>query len=402
MPLTTQEFMKRALITSDELAAAGMLNPIQADRFIDFVFDLSALKGIVRQERFTRNEMDIDKIALGDRVMVPAEEGVDPGIRVGVSHSKVVLQPRDMMVPFEISDRYRRTNLEQDKVEDHIVEMMATQTSNNTDLAWLDSNTVGPAIVESDYPGGGSTTDFRLDSTHSLFDGLLKIAEGGNVVDAGNAALSGTVFNKALLAMPVKYRRDRRLLKYLISPDHEQGYRQVVSQRSTPAGDNALQSQMNLTPFGVELVPVPMLERNPFYTENSVANTDGTTATALSHRPISELTLHNTTLGKVPETPFVLATDYNQDLTLGTWTRLGGGVIGSGATVKATYRTRGKMILTDPSNIVTAMQSDNIRIEKQRNMYKGMDEFVITVSIDVKIINLAALVLVTNIADPTL
>ena len=55
----------------------------------------------------------------------------------------------------------------------------------------------------------------------------------------------------------------RKNMKFFISTDHEQNYRQTVSSRATAAGDVALSTTQNLTPFGMELVPLPLLSATP-------------------------------------------------------------------------------------------------------------------------------------------
>jgi hypothetical protein len=393
--MTNEEFIKRAAITTAELVSAGKLNDAQANKFIDYVFDLSVLKGMVRLERFTPQNLIIDKIGVGSRVAVPKAEAVDPAVRNAVTTSKVTLTPSDIMVPFEIGDNFKRFNIEGDSVEDHIIRMMAAQLANDLDELWIDGNPVGAAANPSDLPGGGSSTQYVKDSYLALQTGFLKLAESGVVVDAENAALTASVFNEAILSMPVKYRKNSRELKFLISPDHEQGYRESVSQRATPTGDNALQSTLNLTPFGSELVPIPLLQRNPQYVQNS---TDGGSNNQLDHAPITNLSLHTTTLGPTPETAYILTTDYTQNLTNGTWYNEGGGIPGS-ATVKATYNTKGKMLYTNPKNLIIGIGMD-IKIERDRNIYKGVNEFAITVSVACQIENSEAVVLVKNIKDP--
>lgn len=398
--MTNEEFLQRAEIATDAIAATGKLNPEQANRFIDLVYNLSVFRDISRLERFRAEDKHIDKIGVSDRVAVPAAEGVDPGVRNGVNHSRIVLSPQEIMVPFTLTDRYRRINIEGEDVEDHVVSMMADQLANNLDQLYLDGNLLGPAANPSDLPQGGSSTLFVQDSYLALMNGLLKQGEGGNVVDAANAPIGPSVFSDSLLAMPVKFRRNRRA-NFMLSPDHEQAYRESISGRATMLGDQALQSVANLTPYGRELVPIPLWERNPLYVEDSIANTDGSTATQLTNAPITNLVLTPQGLDQNETAAFILATDYTQDLTAGTWTRDGGGAIGSGATIKATYNAGGRMILTDPTNLIVAIGLD-VTIEKARNIHRRVNEWVITTAVDFKLEEASAVVLTKNIADPTL
>ncbi len=400
--MDNREFLKRAEIMVGDIAAVGKLSVEQTNKFIDYIFDLSVWKGLCRQVRFASDQYYINKIGIGNRVAWPAQEGVDPGFRRGVSTSRVTLTPKDIVVPFEISDRFVRYNIEGDSVENHVIRMMATQLANDIDILFTDGNTVGPGRIETEIFDEGSATQYRLDRLLAQMDGFLKLGEGGSTYDASNAALSGSLFNKTLLQLPVKFRRNKKNLKFLLSPDHEQGYRELMSQRGTPLGDSALQSPQNLTPFGVDLIPVPNLEPNPLYVENSIANNDGTTPTSLTYAPHDNLALLPTTLGDNLATKFVVGggNDYSEVEASGTWTRLAGN-IGSLDTVKATYNTKGKMLLTDPMNLIYAIGLE-IFIEKDRNIMRRMNEYAIHTSIACEIENVDAVAMLYNIADPAL
>lgn len=397
--MTNEEFMERAAITTEQMAAAGKLNPEQRKKFVDYVIDLSSLKDFVRMQGVEGEKFEIDKVGVHQRVAMAAHEAVAPHRRRGVTHSKIQIVPSDLIVPFELSYKYRRFNIEKEQVEDHVIRMMAAQFANDIDELALDGNTLGPARVEEDLFEGGSTTQYIKDSFIGLQDGFLKLAEDGQTVDGANADIDADIFNDAILGMPVKYRKNKTFIKWMISPDHEQAYRKDYGSRLTGGGDVALNSEKNLTPFGIEMLPIPMLEKTPIYVENSVANTDGSTATSLTYKPITDLVLTSTDLtGTNPVTPYVLDTDYSQDLTNGTWTRLGGS-IGSGATVKATYRTAGRMLLCNPQNLVIGIGFD-ISIEKDKNIFSRMHEYAIHGSVGIAIENADSVVLVTNIKDP--
>lgn len=76
-----------------------------------------------------------------------------------------------------------------------------------------------------------------------------------HVVDVAGSSLSGAVFNKALLAMPVGYRGPRSSLKFFAYVDYVTDYRHEVESRSTPNGDGGIKTaHFDFSPFGVELV----------------------------------------------------------------------------------------------------------------------------------------------------
>jgi hypothetical protein len=397
--MTNQELIEKGIITAAALATNGKLNPKQSDRFLDMIIDESEMKGIARIERFSNEEMNLEKIGIGSRVALPKTEAVDPVVRRSVSTSKTPLKPVEIMVPFEIGDIFKEINIEGSNVEDHILQMFSRRLNNNLEELFWDGNATGPAILESNYVEGGSTTQYRLDGYLGLFDGWLKTAEAGHVVDNANAAITSTTFARALRAMPRKYKRNKNDLRWFVSTNHEAAYRESIAARLTAFGDAAVNGADNPRPFGVQLQPISLLSEEPQYVENSVANTDGTTATALSYAPISNLILTPSTLGATPVTPYVLGVDYTQSLPAGTWTRLGTGGIGSGATVKATYLSAGKFLLTPPKNCIIAIGRD-IRLERQRDIFKGTDMFALTVKAYATFEETDAVVLVKNVAVP--
>lgn len=399
--MSNEELLQKAAITTEAIVNAGRLNPKQADRFLDYVWDETQLASLgVRTEKFSNEKMEIDKINVANRVAVAAEEAADPGLRRGISTSKIPLTPKEIMVPFELSDLFKEENLEGDSVEDKLIQLFARRFANNVEQLHLDGNALGPAVKESDLVEGGSATLYRKDTFLGLYNGILKSGEAGHVVDANNAPITPQLISRALRALPNKFRKNRRELRCLMSWDHEQHYREGVSTRATGAGDSALAGTAEIPSFGVMLSPLSLMESEPFDTVHVQVNTDGTTATALGlHSPVSEVVVTPTTLGKNPVAPYVLGVDYSQDLAAGTITRLAGGAIGSGATVKVTFRTAGRLLITMPKNIIIAIGRD-IKIERDRNIYKRVNEFAMHGKVFCTFEEPDAVVLVTNVQVP--
>jgi hypothetical protein len=396
MKLTNEELVRKAQVTTDALAASGKLNPEQADKFIDYVFDITSLKGKVRTVKFKPDQLDIDKINVGQRVTVAKSEATDPQIRRGVSTSKVTLNPKEVMVPFEISDSFMEYNIEEGAIEDHIIKMMATQMANDLEELWIDGDRFGPARYQGDVFEGGSTTHVVKDTYIGLLDGWLKLARGANVVDFEGANISSTIFSEMINALPEKYKRNKTNLKFLTSTIIEQNYRQVISSRATQAGDTALGTESNITPYGIELVPAPLLAATPRVTEHLTLT--GVTAVQLLHSHVIDgsevVTLQN--LGATPVAPFIEGTDYEMDYALGTIKRKAGGALGDPVNVKITYQSEANLLLTEYRNLILGIGRD-IRIEKDRDIFKGVNQYAITAKVACEIENLEAVVLGKNI-----
>lgn len=394
--MTNEELVQKAIIVSGGLAAAGKLNDEQADQFIDYVIDVTELRGAVRVVRFRAENLTIDKIGVGNRVSVPKEEAKDPGIRRGVTTSKVTLSPKEVMTPFEISDNFKDLCIEGEAVEDTVVRLMATQTANDAEEVMINGDTLGPAQLESDLIDGGSSTQVIKDSFLAMFNGWLRLLDSGNVYDAEGSNVSLKVFSGMIKEMPVKFRRTRRNLRFLMALDLEQNWREKVASRMTSAGDTAMTSSGSVPVYGIPMVPVPLLEADPRVVKHITLGAAPATA-SLGYTDIGT-TVYVTlsTLGATPTTPYLETTDYTVDRTLGTITSVALGAMNAGGTFKVTFRSAGQIVLTDYQNLILGIARD-IRIETDRDIYKSVNQFAITTKYCVQVEEVTATVKAINV-----
>lgn len=398
--LSNKEILEKAAITTAEIASAGRLNDAQADRFIDFVIDVTGLSGRVRVVRFRNDKMDIDKIGVGRRVAVPKKEALDPGLRRKVSTSKVTLQPEEIMVPWEISDEFVSENLEGEDVEDTIMRLMATQLSNDLEELYIQGDKLGPVRYESELVDGGSATDVIVDTYLKLQDGWLKRAGASHIVDNDGANIQHQVFSDMIVEMPSKFKRNKRNLKFFASDTTEQLFRNNLAARATGLGDQAATSEVNLRPFGVELVPLALLPQTPLVTEHLTVTIVGSPF-ALKHKNIvsgSEIVVLQAIDAnpKSPVTPFVGGgTDYTMDYVNGTFT-LEAGAISDPSDIKISYLSESQLFLTEFRNLVLGIGRD-IRMERDRNIFASVSEFAMTARVAVEIEETDAVVLGINV-----
>jgi hypothetical protein len=388
----------KAVITTDALAAQGKLNDAQSDRFIDYVVQETVLKDNARMIKFRNENLDIDKIGVGNRAAVPKAEAVDPGVRRGISTSKITLTPQEIMVPFELSDTFLDVNIEGDNVEDHIIKMFGKRLGNNLEELYINGNTLGPATTENDYLGAGSTTKYVKDSYLGMFDGWIDIAEGANIVDAEGQNIGLGIFGKAIRQMPTKFRRNKKQLRWFMSPNLYQLYLEKLSTRVGALGETAANGGTH-GPFGIKAVEVPLFEFLPSVTEHIVL-TGTTTATDLLNTNVSNVVVVPSDLGANPTDAYVEGTgnDYIVDEAAGTIIRDGASTISSGATVKVTYDSSPQMILTHQDNFIIGIGRD-VKIEKDRDIYKGVNQYAITTKVSVNFEELTSIVKVRNIGS---
>jgi hypothetical protein len=394
--LTNEEIVEKAVVTTDALASAGKLSPVQSDQFIDFVIDVTMLKNNVRVVRFRSETMQIDKIGVGSRVTVPKAEAVAPQVRRGVTTSKVELTPKDQMTPFEISDNFPDQSIEGERIEDTVTRLMATQTANDLEELMINGDILGPARAEADLLDGGHATDVVKDAFMAQFAGWLRAADSSNVFDAEGADIGTTIFSRMINSMPVKFRRVRQNLRFLCSLDHEQLYREKVGARQTPAGDEANRTVSPLTPYGIPLVGVPLLEAEPRVVEHITFGAAADTQSLRYTNIGTDLTIAPLGLANSPTTPYIEDTDYTVDRTAGEITTVGGQAMAAGAVYKVTYHSQGQMLLTDYMNLILAIGRD-ISIESDRDIYKGVTQFAITTRLSVNVEEVTAMVKGINI-----
>lgn len=392
--MSNEELVKKAAIVADDLSTSGKLNNAQSDRFIDFVIDETVLKDNARVVRFRNESLEIDKIGVGKRVTVPKSEAVDPGVRRGISTSKITLTPKELMTPFEIGDNFRELNIEGDNVEETVIRMMSTQTANDIEDGYINGNALGPAVLESDYLDGGSTTQYVEDLYLKLYDGWSQLAEGANIVDAEGGNIGLSIFGKAIRALPTKFRRNKNALRWFISPDLWQLYQEKLSTRGTPLGDSAAGGgQEGHGPFGIKAVPVPLWDFEPLIVEHFTLAASGTVT--LAHTNVTNVVVVDQGIGKTPSDPYILDTDYSLDAAAGTITNLDAG-IAADAPIKVTYQSPPSILLTHMNNMVVGIGRD-VRIEKDRDIYKGVNQYAITTKVAVTYEELTAIVKVKNV-----
>ena len=236
----------------------GLLKPEQSSRFIDYMFDATIFTRAARTIRMRSETTEIDKVGVGERLMVLASEGAATGqTDRGAVFTKVSLTTKKLRLDWELSSESLEDNIEGADLEDHIARLMATQAGNDVE----------------DLALNGDTT---LSSNNLLkaFDGFRKLAlAGGYVVDAGGNPISKTIFNSALKEMPRKYKQRRNQLRFFTGSNLVQDYlfnlttvgatpEDIASSilRGTPAAPDGAPGGVIPFAFGIPVVEVPLID----------------------------------------------------------------------------------------------------------------------------------------------
>jgi len=245
--------------TGSENGNGGLLNPEQSARFLDYMFDATVIGKVARTVRMKSDTTEIDRMGVGEKLMKLATEGDSENSgNAAVTFSKISLTTKKLRLDWELSTESLEDNIEGADLEDHIARLMATQAGNDIEDLVLNGN-----------------TSLSTDQLYKAFDGTVKLAKAkGHVVDAAGAAITRSVFNSALKALPRKYKQRRTDLRFLSGSNLIQDYLYATSQNIQNVNPQDIASGIirgEVAPvsgpagyvapyaFGIPIVEVPLL-----------------------------------------------------------------------------------------------------------------------------------------------
>jgi hypothetical protein len=256
-----------------EAGNGGLLNPEQSARFLDYMFDATVIGKVARTVRMRSDVTEIDRMSVGEKLMTLATEGDATGSNAAVTFSKISLTTKKLRLNWELSTESLEDNIEGPDLEDHIARLMATQAGNDIEDVVLNGDAAG------------------TDTLYSAFDGVVKKAKAkGHVVAGAGAGVSREIFNKALKAMPRKYKQRRGDLRFLAGSNLIQDflYANSIGTNQTIPQDIASSIIRGATPglggpagyvapfaFGIPIVEVPMLKEDQTGSYSSPSGSHG-------------------------------------------------------------------------------------------------------------------------------
>lgn len=209
----SNELLEKVITTSTIGATGGpggLLNTQQSGQFIDYLWNATTLGSQVRTIRMRADSVELDRMAIGERLVRLATEAVDDALAVAVAFTKVSLSTEKLRLDWELSSESLEDGLEGEALEDHIARLMAAQAANDLEDLAINGDSLGKSH----------------DALLKSFDGWRKrLYGGGHVIDGAavpvpsdGTAVAGTlhkgVFNAALRALPRQYSGRRGSLKF--------------------------------------------------------------------------------------------------------------------------------------------------------------------------------------------
>ena len=233
-----EKLEKAAVLTS----SGGVLNTEQQNRFLSGVVDQTAFLGRVERINMSAETRDIDILDIATRQMRAGTEGVDPGFTADATFTKRTLTAKKGILPFDVSLEWIEDNLEGNQGESTLNQKFSMSFGNN--------------MLDLGCNGDEADADLFINQN----DGWVTLAEADGAVNSFTSAADTNWLDSILpgmwTLMPAKWRNRRSELKFIMSPDDEDAYRDQLRARETSAGDEYL-IKGNPTWFkGVEVLPV--------------------------------------------------------------------------------------------------------------------------------------------------
>jgi predicted RecA/RadA family phage recombinase len=182
----------------------GILNPEQARRFIDYVWDATVLAQDGRRVTMRANTMELEKVNVGERVIRAASQALGEYTNAGATFTKVELTTKKIRLDWEVSTEALEDNIEGSALEDHLVRLM--------------TNAFGNDLEDLAINGNGGVDPFL-----GIMNGFVNQVTVGS--DAHEAVVDLTqgwtpqVMQEIVYALPRKYRAIKSGLKFYAGTD---------------------------------------------------------------------------------------------------------------------------------------------------------------------------------------
>lgn len=241
--MENKQIIEKATMTLSDLASGGLMNPQQFNTFYRKVIDQPTILREARNTPMTHDQMKIEKIGFGQRILRPGVEAtpLDASDRSKPTTGKVELNAKEVIAEVNISYDTLENNIEGANLQNTIIDMIAERAS-------LD-------IEELIVNGDTASSDTYL----KLIDGIRKQATS-HIVDANGANFDRSILKKLYASVPTKYLRDPQAFRYYMSYINELNWRDEIASRQTALGDGTLTGQNRPSAYGVPVSGIAMLQ----------------------------------------------------------------------------------------------------------------------------------------------
>jgi len=263
------------------------LDPEEADRFIDYMLDQSAMKAFARVERMNRPEKRIRAIGFGTgRFLYPSDKFNEGKYKKQFVEEKILLQAKKLRGCVTIFDDDLEDlpeTMSEDEYKNQLMKLVTVKIQNELEEAGYISETAGlNGFADDDIRG--LFDGWRYILTHSASGQAYynKVTGSAHILDACEGGESGNPFNlpgkiaehdasapydwefkygKVLKEMPSKYKAMNGLanMAFLNSDLVTQDYIDALSARNTALGDGIFTGAIPTAYGKVKIIDVPLM-----------------------------------------------------------------------------------------------------------------------------------------------
>lgn len=184
-------------------APGGILNPEQARRFIDYVWDATVLAQDGRRVTMRANTIELEKVNVGERVIRSAAQALGEYTNAGATFTKVELTTKKIRLDWEVSTEALEDNIEGAALEDHLVRLMTNSFGNDLEDLAINGDAGGDPFLG--IMNGFVNQEIDGDSHEAVVD-----TTGGWTPE---------VMQEIIYALPRKYRAIKSGLKFYAGTD---------------------------------------------------------------------------------------------------------------------------------------------------------------------------------------
>ena len=182
----------------------GMLNPEQARRFIDYVWDATVLAQDGRRVTMRANTIELEKVNVGERVIRAASQALGEYTNAGATFTKVELTTKKIRLDWEVSTEALEDNIEGAALEDHLVRLM--------------TNAFGNDLEDLAINGNGGVDPF-LGIMNGFVNQVKTTGDAHEAVVDDSLGWTPQVMQEIVYALPRKYRAIKSGLKFYAGTD---------------------------------------------------------------------------------------------------------------------------------------------------------------------------------------
>jgi len=213
-------------LESGDFFAGGQINPTQQAEFVRLVKDFSVMLSMVRFVDMPTKRYLIDKIHLGEPITRGIAENTNAMTNLAQPKmNQIELTTEKIKTAYAITTEALQVALTQEDLEDTVLELVTKRYSTDVEILAISGD---DSITATD----------PMSELRKVLDGWDKLTDDAQIVDAGAATISKSIFTDMLRKMPQQFLQDPDL-RWLVSRMTNIDWMDTIADRETALGDAA-------------------------------------------------------------------------------------------------------------------------------------------------------------------